>query len=88
MCLYTLEEHNCYILTSLHVQKMRYSAHARKYKPLLYCTDLFKRNKLKYFVNRWQMNITAEFKLPSIIPRYKLHFIHIETILTVYKLQL
>ena len=35
------EEHNWLILTSLglHVSKLRHSTHARKYKPLLHCTE-------------------------------------------------
>ena len=32
---------------------------AQKYNPLLHCTGPIKRNNIKHFVYRWQMNITA-----------------------------
>ena len=38
MCLYLLEEQNCLISTSYQVPKLRHSAYARKYKPLLHCS--------------------------------------------------
>ena len=32
-----------------HIPKLRYSVHARKYKPLLYCTGSLKRNNIETF---------------------------------------
>ena len=64
-----LGEHNCLILTSLFVPKLRYSAQARKYKPLLHLQNHSSVTILKRFVYtcRWQMNIIAEFLHPSMI---------------------
>ena len=36
--LWTAEEHNCIILTSMHDPKLRYGASAKKCKPFLHCT--------------------------------------------------
>ena len=55
-----LGEHKCLILTSSHVAKLKLSVHARKYKPLLHCTESLKRDVIEKFVNRWQMNVTAD----------------------------
>ena len=44
-----LEEHNFLILTSEPVPKLRYRAHARKYTPLLHCTESLKRNDIEQF---------------------------------------
>ena len=43
---------------------------------------------LKHFVYRWQMNITAEFELPSLIRKWDIehHNINIETSLEVGKI--
>ena len=49
LCLYMLEEHNSSVLTSEPVPKLRYSAHARKYKPLLHCIESSKSDNIEMF---------------------------------------
>ena len=55
------EEHNCFILASKSVPKLRYRDHAPKFKPLLHCTESLNVTILKYLVYREKMNINAEF---------------------------
>ena len=47
LCLYMLEEKKSLILTSLHVPKLRYGAHARKFTPLKHCTESVKRDDIE-----------------------------------------
>ena len=42
------EEHNCLILTSQHVPKVRYSIHAI-YKPLPHCTESLEHDVVEAF---------------------------------------
>ena len=49
------DEQTCLITTSYHVPKLRYSIQARKYKPLLHCTESFKRKDIKTFC-LWMAN--------------------------------
>ena len=49
LCLWMPEEHNRLILTSRHVPKLRYRAHAIKCKPLLHCTESFKHVDIEIF---------------------------------------
>ena len=45
----------------LQVPKLRFSIHARKYKPLLQCTESRKRYNIETFLQvRLQVNITTE----------------------------
>ena len=49
LCLWMPEEHNCLILTSLHIPNLRYSTHAKKCKPLLHCTESLKPDDIEIF---------------------------------------
>ena len=42
-----LEEQNCVILTSKPIPKLRYKAHARKYKPFLHVTESLKHDSIE-----------------------------------------
>ena len=44
LCLWILEEHSCLIKTLLHVQKLKYDAHAQEYTLLLHCAESFRRD--------------------------------------------
>ena len=55
-----LEEQNCLKLTSEPVPKLN-KAHARKYKPLLHCTESHKCDSIEIFCIKWEINVTAEF---------------------------
>ena len=52
LCLCMLEEHNYLIITSSQVPKLRYSAHARKYKPVFYCTESLKHDDIVFINGR------------------------------------
>ena len=41
------EEHNCLILTSRHVPKLRYRANDQEYKPFLCCTASLERDGIE-----------------------------------------
>ena len=43
------EEHNCLILTSYQVPKLRYRSYNKIYKPLLHCTESLKCDDIKSF---------------------------------------
>ena len=62
-----LEEHNFLILTSLHVPKLRYSAHAQNINLSYIAKNHSSVTILKYSVYRWHMNTTAEFQLHNMI---------------------
>ena len=59
-CVYGCQNNkNCLILTSHHVPKLNYRAHAQKCKPLLHGTESSSMTILKYLVYR--LNTTSEF---------------------------
>ena len=49
LCFWILEQHSCLILTSWRVPKLRYRAHAKKYKHFLHCTESFNHKDIKTF---------------------------------------
>ena len=57
LCLYMLEEHNCLIVTSYPVPKLRYNPQAQKrYKPLLHCTESLICNDIPNFYIETSLN--------------------------------
>ena len=84
-----LDEHNCLILTSLHVPKLKNITPMLENNNLSYTSENHSSvTVLKHFVHRWQMNITTEFQLPILIPSWDIenHDFNIETSLTVSKI--
>ena len=61
LCLWMPEEQNCLILTSWHVPKLRYKAHAKNVNLSNIAQNHSSMSILKHLLHRRKMNITVEF---------------------------
>ena len=60
LCFWMPEERNCLILTSWHVRKLRYRAHAKNVNLSYIAQNHSSMSILKYLLHRRKMNITVE----------------------------